>query len=110
MTLQNLAQVRGGELSVCYEAVAPFYNATAMQYPLYISTDTPVQVCTRKKRLSSEDSLAGAKENFKASTSVKHGEGLQSAAMNLPNGVDCIGHGVGLCSNEMNTSPVKTVS
>lgn len=36
VTLQKLAGVRGGELSVCYEAVAPFYNIIAMQHPLYI--------------------------------------------------------------------------
>ena len=36
VTLQKLAGVRGGELSVCYETVAPFYNVVAMQHPLYI--------------------------------------------------------------------------
>ena len=38
VSLQNLADVRGGELSVCYEAVAPFYNPIAIQYPLYIAS------------------------------------------------------------------------
>lgn len=37
LTLQKLAGVRGGELSVCYETVAPFYNMVAMQHPIYIS-------------------------------------------------------------------------
>ena len=38
VTLQTLAQVRGGELSVCYEAVAPHYSMAALRYPLAISS------------------------------------------------------------------------
>lgn len=41
VTLQKLAGVRGGELSVCYETVAPFYNVIAMHHPLYISSKPP---------------------------------------------------------------------
>ena len=41
VTLQKLAAVRGGELSVCYETVAPFYNVVAIQHPLYISSKHP---------------------------------------------------------------------
>lgn len=44
VTLQKLADVRGGELSVCYEAVAPFYNAVARRHPLYIASPAPVVV------------------------------------------------------------------
>ena len=39
VTLQTLAQVRGGELSVCYEAVAPHYSMAALRYPLAISSN-----------------------------------------------------------------------
>ena len=39
VTLQSLAQVRGGELSVCYEAVAPHYSTAALRYPLAISSN-----------------------------------------------------------------------
>ena len=39
VTLQSLAQVRGGELSVCYEAVAPHYSMAALRYPLAISSN-----------------------------------------------------------------------
>lgn len=41
VTLQKLAGVRGGELSVCYEAVAPFYNIVATRHPLYIGSEPP---------------------------------------------------------------------
>ena len=36
--------LRGGELSVCYEAVAPFYNMIAVQHPIYISSNPPADV------------------------------------------------------------------
>ena len=44
VTLQRLAGVRGGELSVCYETVAPFYNVVAMHHPLYFSSMRPPAV------------------------------------------------------------------
>ena len=34
LALQALAHTRGGELSVCYEAIAPHYLVVSAQYPL----------------------------------------------------------------------------
>ena len=36
VTLQTVAHIRGGELSVCYEAVAPHYSMAVLQYPMAI--------------------------------------------------------------------------
>jgi hypothetical protein len=55
VTLQKLAGVRGGELSVCYETVAPFYNVIAMQHPLYISSKPPTTLCAGGERVTGPD-------------------------------------------------------
>jgi len=39
VTLQTVARIRGGELSVCYEAVAPHYSMAVLQYPMAIRSN-----------------------------------------------------------------------
>ena len=36
LSLQTFARIKGGELSICYEAVVPHYAQIASQYPLFI--------------------------------------------------------------------------
>lgn len=91
VTLQNLAGVKGGELSVCYEAVAPYYNMVAMQHPLYISSKVPpppppATDGPKEDKEADKEERAGPKDGlpvcevvqeettFKASISVECGE------------------------------------
>ena len=49
MTVTCYSQVRGGELSVCYEAVAAEYPRIAAQYPL-VYDEVPPKPVRRKWR------------------------------------------------------------
>lgn len=72
LSLQTFAQIKGGELSICYEAVAPHYSQIACQYPLFIgarSTKTATTdhtaagenadsaVCGGRRELSSTETM-----------------------------------------------------
>lgn len=46
LSLQTFAQNKGGELSICYEAVAPHYSQIAAQYPLFIGTRRSAETTT----------------------------------------------------------------
>lgn len=46
LSLQTFAQIKGGELSICYEAVAPHYSQIAAQYPLFIGIRRSAETTT----------------------------------------------------------------
>ncbi len=78
VTLQNLSGVRGGELSVCYEAVAPQYNLIAIKHPLYIGSPTdppsapaPAPPLTNEEGESSPDVQPDTKTSTAAETKGK---------------------------------------
>ena len=60
VTLQSLANIRGGELSVCYEAVAPHYGAVAVHYPLAVASDQQKAVHTCREHTVSSPVKAAA--------------------------------------------------
>ena len=67
VTLQRLAKIRGGELSVCYEAVAPHYTTVAAQHPLYTGTVTAASMRRTKhskKAPASDDVRAPESSGF----------------------------------------------
>lgn len=41
LALQMLAAIKGGDLSVCYEAVVPHYSSIALRYPLVLVAASP---------------------------------------------------------------------
>ncbi len=59
VTLQNLSEVRGRELSVCYEAVAPLYNVIATRHPLYIGPPSPPSVPVKEEEVEEEEEEGG---------------------------------------------------
>ena len=57
LSLQTFAQIKGGELSICYEAVVPHYSQIASQYPLFIAI-------RRSAETSSGDTTAEREEEM----------------------------------------------
>lgn len=97
--LQNLAGVKGGELSVCYEAVAPFYNTIAMQHPLYISSSETTcsadQLPDDKARSEGVSTYTAIEDSGEAPVSAGCEESVQNVSEGLSvaikNGMDADG-------------------
>lgn len=70
LSLQTFAQIKGGELSICYEAVAPHYSQIAAQYPLFIgirsaktsTVDTAAEHHGGDKRITADSAVCGGRE------------------------------------------------
>ena len=66
LSLQTFAQNKGGELSICYEAVAPHYSQIAAQYPLFIgirrSAETTTTDHTAAEPVNADSAVRGERE------------------------------------------------
>ena len=73
LSLQTFAQTKGGELSICYEAVVPHYAQIASQYPLFIGVrraadSSGIEVDSGGKEPASNERLADVNRDIPPSS------------------------------------------